>query len=76
VIQRTNVDGEKIGLGCLYERKLEANALSVAPADIVDTFLKDGDEVIMEGWAVKPETQEVLFGFGECRGKVLPAIWP
>jgi len=73
---RTNEQGEKIGLGCIYERKLQGNTLSTAPADIVDTFLKDGDEVVMEGWAVKPETGEVLYGFGECRGKVLPAVLP
>ena len=74
--QRTSTTGEKIGLGCLYERKLKGNTLSGAPADIAETFLKDGDEVVLEGRGVKPGTGEVLFGFGECRGKVLPALWP
>jgi fumarylacetoacetase len=72
--QRTNETGEKVGLGCLYERKLAGNSLSSAPADIVDTFLKDGDEVSLEGWALKPGSGEVLFGFAESRGKILPAV--
>jgi hypothetical protein len=40
----------------------------------VETFLKDGDEVVMEGWAIQRATGEVLFGFGESLGKVLAAI--
>ncbi|OHE90787.1 fumarylacetoacetase [Colletotrichum orchidophilum] len=71
---RTNGAGEKIGLGCLYERKLTGNELTTAPPDIIETFLQDGDEVVLEGWAIQPETGEVLFGFGESRGKVLPAV--
>jgi fumarylacetoacetase len=35
------------------------------------TFLEDGDTVIMRGFA---EKDGVRIGFGECRGKVLPAI--
>lgn len=72
--QRINESGEKSGLGCLYERKLAGNTLSSAPADIVETFLIDGDEVVLEGLAIKPDTDEILFGFAESRGKVLPAV--
>lgn len=36
------------------------------------TFLKDGDEVIIRGFCEKPGGRRI--GFGECRGKVLPAI--
>jgi fumarylacetoacetase len=43
------------------------------PSDLIDTFLKDGDEVIMEGWC-KDKAGKVILGFGECRGTVLPAI--
>jgi len=35
------------------------------------TFLADGDTVIMHGFAQK---DNVRIGFGECRGKVLPAL--
>ena len=35
------------------------------------TFLADGDTVIMHGFA---EKDNVRIGFGECRGKVLPAL--
>ncbi|KAK7900353.1 hypothetical protein LTR67_004099 [Exophiala xenobiotica] len=70
---RTNVDGEKIGLGCLFERNLPNARLKSMPSDLIDTFLKDGDEVIMEGWC-KDKAGKVILGFGECRGTVLPAI--
>ncbi|PWY82646.1 hypothetical protein BO83DRAFT_395721 [Aspergillus eucalypticola CBS 122712] len=70
----TNSDGEKIGLGCLIERSLPRTRLKSAPSDIQDTFLKDGDEVVMEGWCRDKMTGKVMLGFGECRGKVLPAV--
>lgn len=34
-------------------------------------FLKDGDEVIMRGWS---QGDGYRIGFGECTGKVLPAL--
>ncbi|OKP14843.1 Fumarylacetoacetase [Penicillium subrubescens] len=70
----TNSDGEKIGLGCLLERSLPRTVLKSAPPDLHETFLKDGDEVILEGWCRNKTTGQVVFGFGQCRGKVLPAI--
>jgi fumarylacetoacetase len=36
----------------------------------VRKFLQDGDEVIIRGFC----TGEYRIGFGECRGKVIPAI--
>lgn len=72
ILQRTNDAGEKIGLGCIFERKAEGNILS-AFSDIQETFLQDGDEVVLEGWAIDG-TGKTLFGFGESRGQVLPAI--
>jgi fumarylacetoacetase len=35
------------------------------------TFLEDGDTVIMRGWCAKPGASRI--GFGEVRGRVLPA---
>jgi fumarylacetoacetase len=34
-------------------------------------FIEDGDTVIMKGLA---EKDGVRIGFGECRGKILPAL--
>lgn len=34
-------------------------------------FLQDGDEVIIRGFC---KNENIRIGFGECRGKVLPAI--
>ncbi|OJJ50351.1 hypothetical protein ASPZODRAFT_59507 [Penicilliopsis zonata CBS 506.65] len=70
---RTNSSGEKTGLGCILERKLRRNKLSSLPDDIAETFLLDGDEVVLEGWCIDRETSEVILGFGQCRGKVMPA---
>jgi fumarylacetoacetase len=33
-------------------------------------FLQDGDEVVMRGWC---EKDGLRVGFGDCRGKLLPA---
>lgn len=73
-IQATNSDGEKIGLGCLIERSLPHTMLKSAPPDLHETFLKDGDEVVMEGWCRNKATGQAVFGFGQCRAKVLPAF--
>jgi len=35
------------------------------------SFLEDGDEVVMTGWA---QGDGHRIGFGECRGKILPAV--
>lgn len=35
-------------------------------------FLEDGDAVVLRGWCEAPGAARI--GFGECRGKVLPAV--
>ncbi|RDW58292.1 hypothetical protein BP5796_12222 [Coleophoma crateriformis] len=69
---RVDEKGEKIGLGCIIERKLERNTLAHLK-DITSTYLMDGDEVVMEGWCCSKKTGN-WFGFGQCKGVVLPAI--
>ncbi|RAK95510.1 2-hydroxyhepta-2,4-diene-1,7-dioate isomerase [Aspergillus ibericus CBS 121593] len=69
---RTNDQGEQIGVACLLERGLERNILSEASKDGLQ-FLEDGDEVVMEGWCVNHLTGG-KFGFGECRAMILPAL--
>ncbi|ELU14609.1 hypothetical protein CAPTEDRAFT_180564 [Capitella teleta] len=44
---------------------------TIAVGDTTRKFLKDGDEVIMTGFC---EGDGFRVGFGECTGKVLPAI--
>lgn len=70
---RTNENGEKTGLSCIWERRLENARLSSLPDGIEETLLLDGDEVLMTAWVEDPKTGEILFGFGECRGVVKPA---
>ncbi|KAI1332733.1 fumarylacetoacetate hydrolase [Xylariaceae sp. FL0255] len=70
---RKNSQGEKVGLGCIFERMLPTNTLS-SLSDISSTFLKDGDRVVFDGWCRDPITKEVLFGFGTCEGELLPAL--
>ena len=43
------------------------------PSDLIDTFLKDGDEIVLEGWCKDSVTNNIILGFGECKGKVLSA---
>ncbi|KAH6663825.1 2-hydroxyhepta-2,4-diene-1,7-dioate isomerase [Halenospora varia] len=68
---RVNEIDEKIGLGCILERKLQRNNLAYVK-DISTTFLIGGDEVVMEGWCRSKMTGN-WFGFGQCSGVVLPA---
>lgn len=42
------------------------------PSGEARTFLQDGDEVIMRGFAEAPGARRI--GLGECRGKILPAL--
>lgn len=35
-------------------------------------WLEDGDEVNLQGWVHDAKTGERLFGFGDCRGVVVP----
>ncbi|KAI9375144.1 hypothetical protein BJX61DRAFT_495030 [Aspergillus egyptiacus] len=70
--QRTNADGENIGVACLLERMLPHNSLAALKADGI-VYVEDGDEVVMEGWCVNHHTG-AKFGFGECRGVILPAL--
>ncbi|KAL4795141.1 hypothetical protein BDV19DRAFT_399005 [Aspergillus venezuelensis] len=69
---RIKDDGENAGIACLLERTLPQNKMaSLSNSGIV--WLEDGDEVIMEGWAVNKSTGRKI-GFGECRGVVEPAL--
>lgn len=73
---RKNDRQEYTGLACLWERKLTKAKLSNLPTDIAETLLLDGDEVVMTGEVIRQDTGELIFGFGECKGKILPAMPP
>lgn len=67
--------GEKIGLACLWERKLpHQSRTSAMPEGLEERLLEDGDEVLFEAVCRNKDNGEVVFGFGECRGRVLPAV--
>ncbi len=58
-----------------YGSLLELSWNGQKPVTLADgserKFLADGDEVILRGFAIQ---DGVRIGFGECRGKVLPAL--
>jgi fumarylacetoacetase len=58
-------------LGCL----LEATRRGAEPLQLANGesrgFLEDGDEVILRGYCEREGHARI--GFGECRGRVLPA---
>lgn len=59
-------------LGLQYQTALAANTPAQLPNGEKRTFLKDGKNVLMRGWAGnKPGALRI--GFGECVGTVLPA---
>jgi fumarylacetoacetase len=56
--------------GCLLEMKHRAESVRL-PTGETRTFLEDGDEVIFRGFCQRAGLPRI--GFGECRGRVLPA---
>lgn len=56
--------------GSLLELSWNGTRPLTMPDGTVRTFLVDGDTVILRGYAVK---DDIRVGFGECRGKILPA---
>ena len=58
--------------GCLLERAWRGTEPLQLPTGETRSFLADGDEVIMRAWCERDDRPRI--GFGECRGRVLPAI--
>ncbi len=57
--------------GCLLEITERGQKPVQLPGGEVRKFLEDGDEVILRGYCEREGA--VRIGFGECRGRVLPA---
>jgi fumarylacetoacetase len=57
--------------GCLLELTWKGTEPLVLPTGEVRRFLEDGDEVVFRGWCERDGFRRL--GFGECRGRVLPA---
>jgi len=57
--------------GCLLELTWRGKEPIELPNGEQRRFLEDGDEIIMKGFCEKEGFRRI--GFGECRGKILPA---
>jgi len=57
--------------GCLLERTWRGQEPLVLPTGEQRTFLADGDEVIMRGFAERAGARRI--SLGECRGQVVAA---
>ena len=73
--------GDMMGSGTIsgptpdsYGSMLELSWKGERPVKLSDgstrTFIEDGDTVILRGYC---QNEQVRIGFGECKGKVLPA---
>ncbi len=62
---------DKDARGCLLERTWRGTEPIELPSGERRSFLEDGDEVIMRGYAERDGYRRI--GFGECRGVVLSA---
>ncbi len=62
---------EKSERGCLLEMTWRGKEPIELPNGEQRRFLEDGDEVIMKGYCEREGFRRI--GFGECRGKILPA---
>jgi fumarylacetoacetase len=58
--------------GCLLERTWRGTEPLQLPSGETRAFLADGDEVIMRAYCERDGRPRI--GFGECRGRVLPAL--
>jgi len=65
----SNADRES--RGCLLELTWRGEEPIVLPTGEKRTFLADGDEVVMRGYAQRDGARRI--GLGECRGTVAPA---
>jgi fumarylacetoacetase len=65
-------NAEKESRGCLLERAWRGTEPLELPTGERRSFLEDGDEVTMRGWAERDGRRRV--GLGACVGTVLPAI--
>lgn len=63
---------EKESRGCLLEMTWRGSEPIELPGGEQRRFLQDGDEVILRGYCEREG--RVRIGFGECRGRVLPAV--
>jgi fumarylacetoacetase len=57
--------------GSLIERTWRGTEPIALPSGETRAFLEDGDEVIMRAWCERAGHPRI--GFGECRGRVVPA---
>lgn len=62
---------EKDERGCLLELTWRGKEPIQLPNGEERRFLEDGDEIIMKGFCEREGFRRI--GFGECRGKILPA---
>ena len=62
---------EKTERGCLLELTWRGKEPIELPSGEERRFLEDGDEIIMKGFCEREGFRRI--GFGECRGKILPA---
>ncbi|MGQ0541475.1 MAG: fumarylacetoacetase [Blastocatellia bacterium] len=62
---------EKHERGCLLELTWRGTEPIDLPSGEQRRFLEDGDEIIMKGYCEREGFRRI--GFGECRGRILPA---
>lgn len=62
---------EKSERGCLLELTWRGTEPIDLPSGEQRRFLEDGDEIIMKGYCEREGFRRI--GFGECRGRILPA---
>ncbi|MDB4875847.1 MAG: fumarylacetoacetase [Gemmatimonadetes bacterium] len=60
--------------GSLLERTWRGTEPLQLPTGETRAFLEDGDEVTIRGYCARGEDGRPRIGFGECRGRVLPAL--
>ena len=58
--------------GCLLERTWRGSEPLQLPTGETRAFLQDGDEVTLRGYCERPGHRRI--GFGECVGRIVPAI--
>jgi fumarylacetoacetase len=58
--------------GCLLEITERGKAPVTLPNGETRKFLEDGDELILRGYCEREGA--VRIGFGECRGRIEPAV--
>ena len=66
------LQSDELGRCCLAEKTRNGTKIVELGLGQTRTWIEDGDEITFHGWVHDADSGKPLFGFGDCKGLVLP----